>query len=94
MRDVLDDCILEPRWDVTVPDYARHVAFPQPSGEPREMTITRQRIALHVAENEQRFVELPLITRTKARDMSAWNIKELGGGCINTRTKLPGKYSS
>ena len=37
-------------------DDARHVAFPQPSGEPREMTITRQRIALHVAENAKRFI--------------------------------------
>lgn len=43
------------------------------------MTITGQRIALHVAENEVQFIKLSLIARTKAWNALAQGIKEAGG---------------
>lgn len=69
MGYIFDDCALQSWRVVTVSHNARHVAFSQPSGEPREMTITRQRIALHVAENTRQFIRLLLIMRTEARNI-------------------------
>lgn len=65
MRDIFDDRIFQSWRVVAVSNDAgqRRFAFPQPSGEPREMTITRQRIALHVAENAEQFIRLLLIMR-------------------------------
>lgn len=88
VRDVFDDGVLQSWRIVTVSHNARYVAFPEPSGEPREMTITRQRIALHDAENVKQFIRPPLIMRTEARNIF-WHAQgrdSEGQNAVKTRT--------
>lgn len=82
VRDILDDRIFQSWRVVTVSNDAgqRRFAFPQPSGEPREMTITRQRIALHVAENAEQFIRLLLIMRALSARNIFYGVGGRGGG--------------
>lgn len=49
VRNVLDDSVFQSRRIVTTAGDADHIPFPEPSREPREIAVARERIALHVA---------------------------------------------
>lgn len=58
MWNILNDGVLESQGIVTTTGHSCHISFPEPSGEPCEVTITRQWIALHVAGNAKLYIKL------------------------------------